>query len=135
MISNRHITIFDLFIITATVAVFLALGQIAVRIESNGLAHFFLLSSVPVGLLIAGVKAIWGRDARYSTIVGVLACTLWGSALAVTFSLPGTLAELVDPGHYFLCKELWVLLIPAQSTITGLLLLAIHALVKFKIVE
>ena len=42
------------------------------------------------------MKAIWGRDARYSTIVGVIACTLWGSALAVTFSHPGTLAELAE---------------------------------------
>jgi hypothetical protein len=135
MISNRHITIFDLLIITATVAVFLSLGQIAVRFESNGLARFFLLSSVPVGLLIAGMKAIWGRDARYSTIVGVIACTLWGSALAVTFSHPGTLAELVDPGAYLFCNEFWFGFVIAQSIATGLLLVAIHFLVKFKIVE
>ena len=135
MISNRHITIFDLLIVTASVAVFLALRQIAIRLESNGLARFFLFSSVPFGLLIAGVKAIWGRDTRYSTIMGVIACTLWGSALAVTFSHPGTLAELVDPGAYLFCNEFWFGFVIAQSIATGLLLLAVCAIVKFKIVE
>lgn len=135
MISNRHITIFDLLIVTASVAVFLALRQIAIRLESNGLARFFLFSSVPFGLLIAGVKAILGRDTRYSTIMGVIACTLWGSALAVTFSHPGTLAELVDPGAYLFCNEFWFGFVIAQSIATGLLLLAVCAIVKFKIVE
>lgn len=135
MISNRHITIFDLLIVTASVAVFLALRQIAIRLESNGLARFSLFSSVPFGLLIAGVKAILGRDTRYSTIMGVIACTLWGSALAVTFSHPGTLAELVDPGAYLFCNEFWFGFVIAQSIATGLLLLAVCAIVKFKIVE
>ena len=135
MKSNRHISIFDLLFVTTTVAVFLAFRHLAIHLESNGLARFFLWSSVPFGLLIAAVKAVWGRDARYSTIVGVIACTLWGSALAVTFSHPGTLAELVDPGAYLFCNEFWFGFVIAQSIATGLLLLAVCAIVKFKIVE
>ena len=81
-----------------------------------------MLSSIPIGMLVAGFIAISGRLARYSALAGVLSCTSWGIALGYTFSTNKMLAVLVDPGSYFLCLEWWLIFIFMQSMMTLIIL-------------
>ena len=128
MQNKLHISIFEMLFITTSVAVFFGLRQIAIRSESNAFATIFMLSSVPIGLLVTSVISISGRNRFYSAFSGVAVCAIWGSALGFTFSHPGTLAELVDPGAYLPWKEIWIVLVPAQSVAVGLLLVGVNAL-------
>ena len=83
--------------------------------QSAFAAQVFMFSSTPFGLWVAAYHAIWQMRMRSCLLVAQVVSHIATFILASAYSGSGSLAKLVDPGSYFLCTELWLILAFANA--------------------
>ena len=104
-----------MFFWTATVALFIGVLQLIAFAQSKQAAEVFMFASTPFGLWGAVYHALWKTRMRICLLIAQMASLVATAILAIAYSGRGSLGKLVDPGDYFLCAELWLILATANA--------------------
>ena len=100
---------------TAIVGLFFGALRLIAFAQSKLAAEVFMFSSTPFALWVAAYHALWRVRMRSCLLVAQVVSIISTLMLATAYSGTGSLAMLVDPGNYFLCTELWVILAFANA--------------------